>query len=252
VGHIAAEIHTEKLTGKVSRNITVTTDDPQRPRLTLKLDVEIVRSVNVLPGDVIRLGNRRGMPLGTKSMVLLRRDPTEEGRLEVRALRASVPWLVPRATRLDAARPADGSLPEGQPGDWLLELELSPDVPHGTSQAQIEFESGLAREPTVTLPISVYYDAPFRVPRQRLDLPLASGEPQSSVLIVFVRDDLDPAQLTAKATPPSLQATIEPVDGHRARLSIRWDRSQPEAGEIELRLGDYTRTVAVHQGTTAR
>ena len=69
------------------------------------------------------------------------------------------------------------------------------------------------------------------------------------MVLVMVRNGLNAAELQADASPASLQAELEPVSGQRTRLRVRWDRQEPETGEVTLRLGSYTRRVAVRQGS---
>ena len=145
----------------ISRKLTVHTNDPLAPRVILTVNANVLTSIVVLPGDRVKMSNlREGM---SSSTLLIRKEPNETGVLEVRNLETSAPWLLARVRKLEAVRPATDRVPEGQPGDWLLEVEISAQpesIVPGVQKEEIRFDTGLELQPTVTLPVAVYYRPP--------------------------------------------------------------------------------------------
>ncbi len=173
-GKVTATIRTEGLRGPVAKTITVTSNDPVRPTMTLTLKAVLVGSVELLPGPAMSIQVSGPAQASGPSRLLIRREPTEEGTLQVSGITSSVPWLAVTARPVGTTEPAAGGIPPAQPGDWILEAKPGADAPSGMSRVEVRFKTGLTREPEVVVPVSVSTPVAVSVfPMQRMNLQMA-------------------------------------------------------------------------------
>lgn len=247
-GKVNAAIHTDNLSGAVSKVVTVTTDDPGRPTFALTLRATIVASVDFYPSRSMFVAARNPDNPGGK--VLARKSANEKGSLEVTGLTASVPWLKVSARKLEAAAPAGAGLPPSIPSDWLIEARIEGEPPPGRNAVQVKFKTGLAREPEIEIPVVVIVPAPLSFSSPVLDLRTDAEPPQSArgTVYVLLGSGLDPKGLSVESLSPAFRAKAEQVDPRRVRVDVTWS---PVAGDtsresaIVAKLGELSASIAV-------
>jgi hypothetical protein len=236
VGHLAATLDTSRVKGSLRRLIGVETDDPSRPHVTLTLRADVVTSIEILPSDAVLLRTRPGHD--TAARVLVRKDSTEAGKLVVRDLVTSEEWLTAKAEELTARRPAGGGLPEGLPGDWLIDVALKGWPTTGHTTASVRFATGLPREPTSTITLDVETRPPVNVSSLPVDHAASPDGSARGTVFLSVREGLDPAELRiVDAAPEQVGARLEPAGGRMYRLHVEWRRSREASGTVKLQIG---------------
>ncbi len=247
-GTVNALIHPENLSGPVSKVVTVTTDDPARPTFALTLRATIVASVDILPTRALLLTSGSPESAGTK--VLVRKNATEKGDLEITGLSASEPWLKVSARKPGAAPPAGPGLPPSVPSDWLIEAALDGEPPPGHLSVQVKFKTGLAREPEVTLPAVVRVPPPLSFSVPALDMPANGDPPQTArgAVDILLGAGLNPKDVTIESLSPMFRATTTQIGPRRLRMEVTWS---PVAGDtsregaIVAKLGSLSASIAV-------
>jgi hypothetical protein len=251
VGRIRATVETGKYRGAVSKSITVTTNDPQRPTVQLVVRADIVGSVELLPGSVLTVGNLQGSPATARMVV--RKEESEEGALRIENVRASAPWLVARAYLWEAGSLAEAirGVPSPEEGDWILEAEIAADPPHGSRTLTVSFDTGLSREPQVRVPVQVLWRPAIRfsAPVVVFDLAASSSPP----LVVSFRPDVDVASATISAEPEGLEARMEPANSRSMHVRLRWagEGDPPAGGRVVVTAGEDTAASEVRFAGTA-
>ncbi len=230
-------LHTEKLHGVVGRAIAVRTNDPAHATVNLTVNANVLASVEVFPFEAVHVSNRG--PSLDRSMLLVRKDPTESGELAIGRTNASVAWLTVRGERLTAVRPGTTGIPTGQPGDWTVEVALVGRPEYGRHTAEVTFETGLAREPLIKIPVTITIVEPVTVSRGSVEIPWPApeGEARGTVL-VQVRPGLDPTTLQAVGEPETIHVDLERAGPRGFKLGARWSGAGPPEGAIVLRIGD--------------
>lgn len=253
-GKVTAQLKTENYRGTVEKLITVTTNDPANASLTLRLKATIVGSVEVLPRPGAAFPS--GMGWDYSGTLIVRKDPTESGDLQVQELATSVPWLVAKARKVESTIPAAGGMPEARPGDYLLEISVAEDAPRTAGGFQITFKTGLAREPSVTVPVSVVLQTPMRIMPSPLYLPPPdAGKGTQGILSAMLRPGLGKEKLTAEASPASFRVSLEPDGTRKYRALVTWlpaGENPPTEGNIVFRVGEESQTVLVRVGPATR
>ena len=236
VGHIDAELDTHKLRGSVGRGITVYTDDPQSPKVFLTVRAIVVGGVMVLPQEMIQLnsaGQNQRAP-----MVLIRREASETGEIEIGDFTTSVPWLVATVELLSEARPAAGGLPPGQRGDWLVTVRAEASAPYGRYRESLRFETGLKRQSEISIPVVVTRQAPIRLSTDRVAFPQESdASAERQTVLLTVRRDLDPHDLRVETDSESLTVELEPSGRRGYKVHVSWQGQDRPHGAITFRVG---------------
>ena len=228
---------TKKLQGNVSRGITVYTNDPARPKVFLTVRANILASVRLLPHHTVHLTNRRAG--GAETRLLVRKDPTEQGSLELDDVVSSVPWIAVSATKLENPLPVLQGLPQAWSGDWLLEISLAGRPEYGRTQQEIRFKSGLSREPLVTVPVVTNLQGAVIVSPDRLELKAGpDGQTAEGIVSLSVRPGLDPQALIAEARPSSLSVELQHTRTRFYKAHIRWDGEGSPEGTVTFKIGE--------------
>lgn len=244
MGTIRANVATERYRGAVAKGITVTTNDPARSTVQLTVKMTIAGSVSLLPGQVLTVGNMRGK--AAPGRLVVRKDETETGVLRIERLRVSAPWL--RVTAREVGPEGPGGAIEGVPevkqGDWILEAEVEGSPPEGQRSLTVTFDTGLAREPTVSVPVQVLWR-----PAIRFSAPTVvvnpSGDPPP--LVVSFRPDVPAAGATVSAEPEGLEARLEPANAQAMHVRLRWTgtAAPPPEGRVVVRSGSESASAIV-------
>lgn len=237
VGKIRSTLKTDHYNGPVAKTITVTTNDPALPVTTLTLKARIAGSVQIFPTPVF--GLNYASPLAMRPRIVVRKDETEKGELLVADLKPSQPWIKVEAKKVAAPGPAVEGLPEVRAGDWILEAKLDPIPGIGPRNETISFSTGLSREPTVSIPVSIYIPPPIQVNPQELILLPAAAE-ATGILYARLRADLDPSALTIEASPAEFEAKLNPQRAQAVQVVVTWREgagARHTSGSVTLRLG---------------
>jgi len=190
VGHIDATLDTKKLRGSVGRGITVYTDDPHSPKVFLTVRAIVVGGVMVLPQEMIYLNS--GARNQRSPMVLVRREASETGEIEIDDVTTSVPWLAATVEPLSEPRPAADGLPPGLRGDWLVTVRAESSAPYGRHRETLQFKTGLKRQSEISIPVVVTRQAPIRLSADRIAFPPESdASTDRQTVLLTVRRDLD-------------------------------------------------------------
>jgi hypothetical protein len=240
-GSIKASVHTANYKGSIGKAITVTHDDPTQGPITVSLLAKIVGSVEILPYPAVQIGRtRRGFE--TPAKLLVRKDTTETGTLEISGLASSAEWLKVTSRKVEADEPAVDGLPAAVPGDILLAVRAE-GAPVGTSVVNVSFKTGMTREPQVTIPVTVNVQPVVTVQPNDLILnPNPNGaESASGEALVAVREDLDPKKVTVVSDVPAFVVRVDPPGERAFRVFVEWSgkgkTAAPTSALIHIRVG---------------
>jgi hypothetical protein len=219
--------------------------------VTLTLRANVLASVEIFPYESVHLSNRG--PSLDRSTLLIKKDETETGELKIAKATVSESWLTVRSERLTAERSGATGIPTGKPGDWTVEVALNGSPEYGHHNAELVLETGLPREPTLKLPITVDVLPPVTSSQESLAIPWpAEPDAARGTVLVQVRAGLDPTTLKAEGDPPSLAVELEPAGKRGFKVAAHWTESRPPDGAVVLRIGSesFRIPVVVAHGTS--
>jgi len=233
VGYVTATLLTETLNGPVGQGISLRTNDPTSPSVALVVRAEVVTAVRILPEKPIVLRNQPG----EKSVrrVIRRQASSGHGFFGIAALKTSAPWVAAGARKVREAAPASEGLPAVTPGDWILEVYLDGPPVYGNRSEQVEFKTGLERQPLVKLEVQTELLAPVQLSIDRLFLQ-PGGEDATETLALVVREGLDPSGLVVDAAPEGLTVQLESGAGQALTARVRWQGGRLEKGQLVFRI----------------
>jgi hypothetical protein len=248
-GKVIAAVRTEGLAGVVNKVVAVTTDDPGRQNVTLMLRANIVTSVEFLPTRALFVP--AGPAAAGTGKLVIRKNETEKGQLEISGISANVPWLKVSARKVESPEspPSSGAVP-AQPSDWVIEAKIEGEAPARQVSAEIRFKTGLPREPEISFPVTVRTISPitFSAPMVYLPYPGEPPQPERGTVYVRVEPPLDPNSLTVEAAPTAFQAVANLVGPTRVRIDVTWTpagESTPREGTVVAKLGTALASVPV-------
>ncbi len=249
VGKVTAAVKTENYRGQVEKSITVTTDDPTKSTVQLRIKANVVGSVVVLPRA--GLAFPAGMNWDYSGRLLVRKDETEKGELKISDVTTSAPWLIAKARKAEDNEPAAEGAPAAQPGDWILDVSVAEDAPKSQAGHTVKFKSGLPREPEVTIPVSVVLQNAIRVTPTPLYIPPPTDPAKEATgqLTALLRPGLGKETLKASASPEAFSVKVEPDGTRKFKPTVMWKLNgadTPKDGNVVFRVGDESLTVLVH------
>lgn len=212
--------------GPISKTITVKTNDPENPQVVLTLKARLMGSVRLFPQSRLHISTRSDRE--PVARLVVRKEPEEKGVLQVSGLEADVPWLEASARKVAESELLPGSVP-AFPGDWVVEVRAEGELRGGQHTAQVQFRTGLSREPVVKVPVTVA--VPPAVSFSPFYLVLrapGAGKPAQGVATAVIREGVDPAGVVVETDAPGLKAELERVpDRPRSfRLKVSWEPTE--------------------------
>jgi len=199
-GSIKVSIHTANYKGPIGKGITVTHDDTTQGPIMLSVKANVVGSAVVFPYPSLTLAPRmKGFK--EPALLLIRRDETEKGTLDVTGLTASVPWLKTTLRKVAAPEAAVEGLPAAIPGDYVISV-LVDHAPVGSTAQSITFKTGLTRESQMTIPVMVTV---------RASVVATSELPATSVYVVVTAGTTSSVPAAATAIPSSVTTSASEV-----------------------------------------
>jgi hypothetical protein len=242
-GMIKASIHTVNLKGPIGKSITVTHDDATQQPIVLGVTGKVVGSVDVFPFAGMQLARRR-KGFDTPAKLLIRKDATENGTLAISGVAPSQKWLKASARKVDAAEPAADGMPAAQPGDFVLSVQV--DVPPAGSHVEnVTFNTGLSREPKVTIPVTVIVQAAVNLQPAELVFTADANSPEGAngQVLASIREDLDPKTLTLRSDNPAFSVRADPPGERAFRVVVSWTGNglkTAEATTVHIKVGTET------------
>ncbi len=235
-GFVTASLDTTQLQGPTVKGIIVKTNDPRNPNLVLTVRSHILGSVEVLPQSVIYMRRRSGH--APVARCLIRQEPTERGTLSVSEVAISDERLVATAHKLQQPRARRDGLPQGEPGDWLLEIRFRDDRPvYGKFAGKVGFRTGLPRQPLVTVEVESNLEGPISLSTPRLVLvPAADGEARGTVY-ASVKKGVDAGDLRVVADPPELDVALQRTTDRLFKISVRWGGGTLSNASVSFHVG---------------
>ena len=204
--------------------------------MLLTVRANVLASVEIFPFESVHLSNRG--PSLARSTLLVKKDASEEGELRIGEATTSVPWLQVQPVRLSAERPGATGIPTGKPGDWIVEVALTGRPDYGRHAAEIEFDTGLAREPRVRIPVIAEWMPPVTLSQERIEIPWpAEGDAASGAVLGQLRVGLDPVGLAAVSETPGLAVELLRAGPRGFKVVARWTETGPPEGVVVLRVG---------------
>jgi hypothetical protein len=208
---------------------------------------KIVGSVDILPFSAVQIG-RRNRGIKTPALLIVRKDPSESGELSIDGLVASASWIKVSSRKVTEAEPAVEGLPNALPGDIVLSV-LAKGAPIGTSIESLSFQTGLTREPKVTIPVTV--TVPPLITLNPSDLILNPAPDAGAVargeVIAALREDLDPKTVSVSSDSKAFAVRLAPPGESAFRIIVDWNgKEPPTAATIHVRVGSETVNLPVH------
>ncbi|HZP83915.1 MAG TPA: DUF1573 domain-containing protein [Chthonomonadaceae bacterium] len=138
-GKIEADINTASFRGPIQKLIELTTNDPNRPKTSLRLVATVQSAITVLPGEVITVPLRDTAPTVRELEV----RTSEKQPVEVTQVTCAVPYATAKLDPLPA--------PDGKGRAYKVTLTIQTEAPLGRSAFLVTASTTSSREPQVNI-----------------------------------------------------------------------------------------------------
>jgi hypothetical protein len=249
VGTVRAAIKTAGLRGQVTKHLTVTSNDPERPTVTLTMTARMFQPIEIFPSSDILLPLSPGRP--TSLEVAIRCNEKEP--LEIQKVETSLDFV--HARLLPPAASAAG----GPSTDQHVEITVDKAPTTTVFDATVTLHVNRPARPQILIHVSGYPRTAVAATPPRLYFGEMSPEVstiQTRVITLFRRQGGFQV-LEAKTDDPALKLQVEPgADGTYTDVRVVYRggwQPGPIAGKITIRTSDPARPTIVipYEGVVA-
>ena len=235
-GRIVAAMDTQKLIGPVTKSVTVRTNDPTHPNLSLQLKAQVQTWVQIVPSWVVRLRGELGQP--AQQILFLKDSEVDLAGTTVRSTNPHITGTV---------EPVGEGSPDRSKGEFRLLVDLAGDAPSGNLAAKLTLRTAGKPARTVDVIVNGMVSGPIAVFPAAMNLfsNPASGRPArlQGTITLSARSGKPAFELQkAEVEDARVEVTIIPDPANRThRVAVRW--TEPEAkgdyrGIIRIRTSD--------------
>lgn len=187
--------NTRRQSRTVSQTITIESDDPETPRFAFRVSGEVKQAFDVLPQDRIVFAGLERETAATETVELIN-NMDEPIQLRLKET---------------AGAPFDLKLDEVESGrKYKLSVTTKPPLSIGANSLTVELETGLEKNPMITIPVNAYIPPRVSVSPPRLFVSPAVRQPFHRVIRVTHRPD-NPIEIREiKSSHESITAEIMP------------------------------------------
>jgi len=220
-GSVAVRCDTDQSHGRVQRSVTVYSNDPAQPVLTLTLGGEVAVDAVADPPSLYLGHLRRG------------ERSENESRLFARA---------PEALRMerDGSAVLDASLQPADGGAARLVVAVKPAAPLGRFSESVRIATSSRKHPTLKVEVVGFVDGDLVVSPRALSFGhVTAGDAVARTLLVENRGQAPAHVIGVSVAGPSARAEVETIeDGRRYEVRVVLNTSLPPGrlgGRIEIR-----------------
>ena len=214
-GKIHAELDTSDFQGPLAKTITVASNDPINPRLTLTIKVKVEPHIAVHPGYA-RYIYVQTLDPGTVSQTLWSLDEQDFKVLDVQS-----PYPFVKATYHEATEAE--RRPEATGRQWRIDMTIQPDAEVGPLREFLVVKTNHPKQPEVRIPISGFVRPLLHVTPQIADFGAIQldGQPHE-VALTLVNFGEDAITIEGvDSTVPGVEAKAEATEaGRRFKITV--------------------------------
>jgi hypothetical protein len=224
-GKISAELRTQSLSGNVQKTVTLTTNDPERPTLQLKLLATVVDVVQIesIPGNTLYPAAGQSL----RESFLVHVEPSDS--VKITSVSCTAPFV---HAELHRREPADADRQT-----YEVQLEVTPDAPFGRSEFAVVLGSDSRFNSTRIVELAC--EKGIVAPAQISFASTAAAANGAATQTCLLKSRDGGMTLVSLETPgPYLSTTVTPLrDGAMQLVRVTWDASvEPGPGPRLLRI----------------
>lgn len=230
-GKIHAEIDTVDFSGPIAKTITVLSNDPVNPRVTLTIKARVEPQIYSFPGYARYVYVQNQAPATVKQWLWTDNFPN------FKVLAVTSPYKFIHATfRLATAEEQRAEAPSTN--QWIVETTIQPDAEVGALRDFLVVQTNHPQQKSLRLAITGFVRpllsvTPFVADFGALDLTAASQN-LSLVLVNFGEAAIEIRSVTASV--PGVEATVKPIDaGRRWEVKLTLTGKMPK-GRIDAQI----------------
>lgn len=213
-GSIRAELDASKFKGRIEKGITISSNDPKKPTVSLQLVATIRQDLMVLPAQSVSFQRLKSDTV-TNTIVEIKSNLPDP--LVISKVEANVPWLT-------------ATLVETNEKNARIEVATKPPLLNGNNYAVITVHTGYEKHKTLTINTSVSVPQVITAVPSRLFFLSSKQKSPSDISMLVMRNDGKEFHITGVETnSPFLSINVVPNQpGRSYRLTVKYT---PKEGE---------------------
>jgi hypothetical protein len=240
VGWIHAEIDTVDFSGPIAKTITVLSNDPVQPRITLTIKARVEPQIAAFPGYARFVYVQNQAPVTVKQWLWAENFP------ELKILEVKSPYKFLQTTFRPAT--AEERRPEApNPNQWVIESTIQPDAEVGPLRDFLVVETNHPKQKELRLAVTGFVRPLLSATPAVADFGAlalsAASQDLSLVLVNFGEAAIDIQGVTASV--PGVEAAIKPIEAGR-----RWEIKLTLTGKMPK--GRTNATITIHTTSTVQ
>ena len=230
-GKIHAEIDTVDFTGPIAKTITVLSNDPVNPRVTLTIKARVEPQISSFPGYARYVYVQSQAPATVKQWLWTDNFP------EFKILEVTSPYKFIRATFRQAGE-LERRAEAASTNQWIIETTIQPDAEVGALRDYLVVATNHPQQKNLRLAVTGFVRpllsvTPFVADFGALDL-AASAQDLSLVVVNFGDSPIEIRSVTASV--PGVEAKIKPIEaGRRWEVKLTLSGKMPK-GRIDAKV----------------
>lgn len=217
-GKIVLNVDTKTFQGPISKSALILTDDPDKPQVSVFVMANVRPYVETHPVGFFRLQGLTGQS-ATSEIVIFSEEP------DFKPAKVEAPNGYMKAT---LAPVAEAEKVAGKPANqWKVSLSTAPDAPEGLLGGYVKVQTGVAKQPELSLAVSGYIKPTLSV--TPLSVNFGNFEPKAdpvkrTVTIINNNAKNETFQVTkAESNVPGVKTDVVMTDKARAQVVISID-----------------------------
>lgn len=228
-GSIRAELDASKFKGRIEKGITISSNDPKKPAVSLQLVATIRQDLMVLPSQSVSFQKLK-TDTATNTIVEIKSNLAEP--LAISKVEANVPWLTV-------------TLVETNEKNARIEVATKPPLLNGNNYGVVTVHTGYEKYKTLTINTSVSVPQVITAVPSRLFFLSSKQKSPSDISMLVMRNDGKEFHITGVETnSPFLSIDVVPNQpGRSYRLTVKYtpkDGQKPANDNIVIKTDEPT------------
>jgi len=231
-GKIHAVLDTTDQTGPISKGLTVITNDPDNPRLTLTIKAEVSQRLFVRPGFA-RFVQTKGSGVGQIDQIIFTRDFDD---LEVLEVKSPYPFITAEAREATE----EELLEEASGKQWVVTVKLDYDqAPVGSLADYVRIHTNHPKQEVVSVPVTGFVRPMYVLTPAEADFGEIEVEEDGTWAAMILKNygpnNMSPTLDNADSLPEGIDVEVSEVEEgreYRVEITLREDLPKGEFSDV--------------------
>lgn len=218
-GKVHAAVDTSDFSGPIAKTITVLSNDPATPRLTLTIKADVQPQVELYPGFARFNFVQSQEATSARQWVWASNHPG----FEILSVQSPYKFVTASFRKAKPDELHDGESAKANPNQWLVETTIQPDAEIGALREFLVVKTNHPKQKELRIPVTGFVRPVMSVTPYVADLGAVQlSEPGKDFSLILTNFGKEPVQITRVSTPVAgVEATVKTLEaGKRFEIKL--------------------------------